>query len=64
MLILALLGMAVGLGIAHLTAYSIVRAIRAMLTMVNAVSSNNLMVGDMEVRSHDAMGKAAVGLNG
>jgi len=63
MLILALLGMAVGLGIAHLTAYSIVRAIRAMLTMVNAVSSNNLMVGDMEVRSHDAMGKAALGLN-
>jgi methyl-accepting chemotaxis protein len=63
MLILALAGLVAGLGIAHLTAYSIVQAIRAMLAMVNAVSSNDLMVGNMEVRSDDEIGKAAEGLN-
>jgi hypothetical protein len=49
MLLLALGGLALGLGIAHLTAYSIVRAIRRMLSMIETVSSNNLVVGDMEV---------------
>jgi methyl-accepting chemotaxis protein len=63
MLILALGGLAVGLGIAHITAFSIVRAIRGMLSMIDTVSSNNLMVGDMEVKSSDEMGKAALGLN-
>jgi methyl-accepting chemotaxis protein len=63
MLVLSLAGLAVGLGIAHLTASSIVRTIRNMLTMVNAVSSNNLMVEDMEVRSDDEIGEAAEGLN-
>jgi methyl-accepting chemotaxis protein len=63
MLIFALGGLAVGLGIAHLTAYSIVRAIRRMLFMIDTVSSNNLTVGDMEVKSKDEMGKVALGLN-
>ncbi len=63
MMILALGGLAVGLGIAHLTAYSIVRAIRRMLSMIDIVSSNNLVVGDMDVKSRDEMGKAALGLN-
>jgi methyl-accepting chemotaxis protein len=63
MLILALAGLAVGLGIAHLTAYSIVHTIRRMLAMINLVSSNNLVVDDMQVNSDDEMGKAAIGLN-
>ena len=63
MLMLALAGLAVGLGIAHLTAYTIVRAIRRMLAMVSAVSSNNLTVDDMQVQTDDEMGKAANGLN-
>ena len=63
MLILALAGLAFGLGIAYLTAYSIVRAIRRMLRMIHTLSSNNLMVDDMEVKSYDEMGKAAQGLN-
>ncbi|MDP9051389.1 MAG: methyl-accepting chemotaxis protein [Acidobacteriota bacterium] len=62
-LLLALGGLALGLGIAYLTAYSIVRAIRRMLSMIDTVSSNNLMAGDMEVSSGDEMGKAAHGLN-
>jgi methyl-accepting chemotaxis protein len=61
--VLALAGLAVGLGIAHLTASSIVRTIRNMLAMVNAVSSNDLMVDDMEVGSEDEIGEAAEGLN-
>jgi methyl-accepting chemotaxis protein len=63
MLLLALAGFALGLGIAHFTAYSIVRSIRRMLAMISAVSSNNLVVDDMEVQNDDEMGKAAVGLN-
>jgi methyl-accepting chemotaxis protein len=63
MLMLALAGFAFGLGIAHFTAYSIVRAIRRMLTMINSISSNNLVVDDMEAKTDDEMGKAAVGLN-
>jgi methyl-accepting chemotaxis protein len=63
MLILALAAFALGLGIAHITAYSIVRAIRGMSTMIHTVSSNNLMVEDMKVKSDDEIGAAALGLN-
>ena len=63
MLILALAGFLLGLGIAHFTASSIVRAIRRMLEMIHTVSSNNLAADDMEVTSNDEMGKAALGLN-
>jgi methyl-accepting chemotaxis protein len=63
MLMLGLVGLALGLGIAHLTAYSIVRAIRQMSTMIRTVSSNNLIADDMVVKSNDEMGKAASGLN-
>ena len=63
MLMLALAGFLLGLGIAHLTASSTVRAIRRMLEMIRTVSSNNLAADDMEVTSNDEMGKAAQGLN-
>ena len=63
MLILALAGLALGLAIAHVTAYSILRAIRSMLRMIGVLSANNLTVDDMEIKSYDEMGKAALGLN-
>jgi methyl-accepting chemotaxis protein len=63
MLMLALAGLVLGLGIAHFTASSLVHAIRRMLKMVNTVSSNDLAGEDMEVKSDDEMGNAAQGLN-
>ena len=63
MLILGLAGLALGLGIAQATAYSIAHSILRMLTMINTVSSNNLAADDMEVKGDDDMGKAAIGLN-
>ena len=63
LLLLTLAGLAVGLGIANLTASSIVRTIRRMLAMIHTVSSNNLAAPDMPVDCNDEMGEAAVGLN-
>jgi methyl-accepting chemotaxis protein len=63
MLILALAGMALGLTIAFLIAYSIVSANRKILSMIHAISCNNLMAEDMEVLGNTEMGKAAQGLN-
>ena len=63
MLILALDGPCIRTGNCPFTAYSIVRAIRRMLTMVDIGSSNDLAGEDMEVSSDDEMGKAAQGLN-
>lgn len=63
MLILAITGFLLGLGIAHFTASSTVRETRRMLKMIHTVSSNNLAAADMEVTSNDEMGQAALGLN-
>jgi methyl-accepting chemotaxis protein len=63
MLILTLAAVALGLGIAHVTSSSIVRAIRGMSMMIHTVSSNNLMVEDMKVNSDDEIGTAALELN-
>ena len=62
-LTLALVGFVLGFAIAAIIARSIVNTIRNMLTMIEAVSSNNLSTGDMEVENDDEMGKAALGLN-
>lgn len=63
MLLLALAGVVLGLAIAHITAYSILRGNRRILRMIDAISSNNLMIADMEVSSTNEMGHAAMGLN-
>jgi methyl-accepting chemotaxis protein len=63
MLILALGGLVIGLTIAYVMARSIVNAMHRMSAMIETVSSNNLVVEDMEVESEDEMGKAALGLN-
>ena len=61
--LLALTGTLIGSTIAFVIAQSIVHAIHGMSEMIERVSSNNLMVEDMEVESDDEMGKAAHGLN-
>jgi methyl-accepting chemotaxis protein len=63
MLVLALAGLALGLTIAFLIAISIVRANRKIITMIHAISCNNLMADDMEVLGNTEMGKAAQELN-
>ncbi len=63
MLILALAGLLVGSTIAYVIARSIVHTIHGMSEMIQTLSSNNLVVDDMEVVSDDEMGRAAVGLN-
>jgi methyl-accepting chemotaxis protein len=63
MLILGLVGLALGVGIAQLTGHAIVRTVNEMLAMVNMISSNNLAVDDVKVHTLDEMGNAAVGLN-
>jgi len=63
MTLLALAGLAFGLTIATVIARSIVNSMSAMLTMIEAVSSNNLMADDMQVENDDEMGNAALGLN-
>jgi len=62
-LLLALAGLALGLTIAFLIAISIVRGNRQIITMIHAISSNNLMADDMEVLGNTEMGKAALELN-
>jgi methyl-accepting chemotaxis protein len=63
MLILAFAGLTIGSAIAFVIAESIVHAIHRMSAMIESVSSNNLVVEDMEVESDDEMGRAAQGLN-
>ncbi len=63
MLLLALAGLVIGSAIAFVIAQSIVNTIHRMSEMIESVSSNNLVVDDMEVESDDEMGKAALGLN-
>ena len=63
MLLLALAGMLIGSTIAYVIAQSIVHTIHNMSEMIERVSSNNLVVEDMEVESDDEMGRAAQGLN-
>ena len=63
LLLLALAGLAIGSAIAFVIARSIVHAIHRMSEMIEDVSSNNLVVEDMDVESDDEMGRAAQGLN-
>ncbi len=63
MLILGLGGLAIGSAIALVIARSIVKTMQRMSRMIETVSSNNLVVEDMEVESDDEMGSAALGLN-
>jgi len=62
-LLLVLVGLAVGLTIAHVIAFSIVRGNRKIMSMIHAISCNNLALEDMEIDGGDEMGMAAQELN-
>ena len=62
-LLLVLVGLAVGLTIALVIAFSIVRGNRKIMSMIHAISCNNLALEDMEIDSGGEMGMAAQELN-
>jgi methyl-accepting chemotaxis protein len=61
---LCLVGIAIGSVIAVLVARAITGAIDRMLVLIQEIAANNLAVHDMEVTSQDELGKAGVALNG
>ena len=61
---LCVAGLIVGLIVALLIARSVTGAISRMLAMIEAVAGNNLAIADMEITSHDEIGKAGTALNG
>jgi methyl-accepting chemotaxis protein len=63
-LILSLLGIALGLGIAFLVGRSISAPISAMVGLIHEVAANNLAVDDLNISSQDETGKAGEALNG
>ena len=64
LIILAIVGMIVGFGVAVLIVRSITGAIQGMVTMIQQIAANNLGIDDMHVASQDEIGKAASALNG
>ncbi len=60
---LATAGLVIGVATAIFVAGSIARNVARMLTMIQAVSSNNLAIEDMEVVSRDELGQAGIALN-
>jgi methyl-accepting chemotaxis protein len=63
-ILLAVAGMLVGFGVAVLIVRSITGSISRMLLMIQEIAANNLTVADMEITSHDEIGKAGIALNG
>ncbi|MGA9042934.1 MAG: methyl-accepting chemotaxis protein [Terriglobales bacterium] len=62
-LVLAITGFVIGVTTAIFVARSIAGNVGKMLTMIQAVSTNNLAVEDMEVTSQDELGQASIALN-
>jgi methyl-accepting chemotaxis protein len=61
--IIALAGMVIGMGIAQLIARSVSGAIARMLGLIQEIADNNLAMADMKVVSEDDLGKADAALN-
>src|SRR3984957_5124636 len=61
--IIALAGMVIRMGIAQLIARSVSRAIARMLGLIQEIANNNLSMEDMRVDSEDDIGKADAALN-
>jgi methyl-accepting chemotaxis protein len=61
--IIALAGMVIGMGIAQLIARSVSASIARMLGVIQAIADNNRAMADMEVVSEDDIGKAGAALN-
>jgi methyl-accepting chemotaxis protein len=62
-IVLAMTGLVIGVATAIFVARSIARNVARMLTMIQAVSTNNLAVQDLEVVSKDELGQASIALN-
>ncbi len=63
MIILAIVGILLGIGIAVLIVRSVTGSIARMLGLIQQIADKNLTVGDMEITSHDEIGKAGLALN-
>jgi methyl-accepting chemotaxis protein len=61
--ILAIAGIAVGLGIAMLITRSITGAMSGMVELIEEVAANNLAMDDMEILTDDETGRAGEALN-
>jgi methyl-accepting chemotaxis protein len=61
--IIALAGMVIGMGIAQLIASSVSGAIARMLGLIQEIADNNLAMADMKVVTEDDLGKADAALN-
>ena len=62
-IVLALAGTMVGLGIATLITRSITATMSEMVELIHEIAANNLAVADMEVKVQDETGKAGEALN-
>ena len=63
LIILALGGLIVGLGVAILIVRSITGAIQGMVAVIQEIAANNLGIDDLKVASQDEIGSAAAALN-
>jgi methyl-accepting chemotaxis protein len=63
MVVLACVGLTLGLVVAIFIARSITSAMARMLTMIQEVAANNLTVDDLEIHSQDEIGQAGLSLN-
>jgi methyl-accepting chemotaxis protein len=61
--IIAMAGMVIGMGIAQLIVRSVSLAIARMLGLIQEIANNNLAMEDMEVVSEDDIGTAGTALN-
>ncbi len=62
-MILAMTGLVIGIATATFVARSIAGKVAKMLTMIHAVSINNLAIQDIQVASQDELGQASIALN-
>jgi len=60
---LAVAGVAIGLGVAVLMTRSIAAAVARMLALIQEVAAKNLTAADMEITSEDEIGTAGIALN-
>jgi methyl-accepting chemotaxis protein len=63
-IILAVVGILVGLGVAILIVRSITGAIYRMVGLIQEIAHKNLIIEDMRITSDDEIGRAGIALNG
>lgn len=60
---ISLLALIIGIAVAFLIARSITGVLGKMLALIQEIAGNNLAVDDLEIKSQDELGQAAVALN-